>query len=137
VFSAVRATIQDHAVDEGRHHAYFRDFLRLLWPALGAAERRRATLLVPMLIDAFLSPDLPAIRVELSAYGLSRDEIEQVLDDVYRADLLAPQRATTARQTLRYFAELAAFTDAESIAQLDRYGLGLDDAGALGRGHGG
>ncbi|MEU1513136.1 diiron oxygenase [Streptomyces sp. NPDC005811] len=118
VASAVTGTIRDHALDEGRHHAYFAHFLQRLWAELDPAERRTASRLVPRLMDAFLRPDLDALREELTGYGLSKDDAEQVLAEVYTPKVLGAHFRATSQQTRRYFHELGAFDDPMARAAL-------------------
>ena len=123
VVSAVRETVTDHAADEGRHHAYFAIFLRMLWGQLTPVERSRAGLWVPRLTDAFLRPDLPAIRAELTDYCMRAEDIDTVLGEVFPKDVVAAHRTLVARQTIRYFAELDAFGTAQSQQELAAYGF--------------
>lgn len=123
VAPAVTGTIRDHAVDEGRHHAYFAYFLHRLWACLEPAERQIAGRLVPALMDAFLRPDLDALRTELVGYGLKRDEVEQVVTEVYTPEVLSEHARATSQQTRRYFRELGAFESAEAQDELAAYGL--------------
>ncbi|MFF2773864.1 diiron oxygenase [Streptomyces sp. NPDC058052] len=123
VVAAVRSTVRDHASDEGRHHAYFAVFLRHLWGQLSPSERRTAGLLVPRLIEAFLRPDLPAVRHELDGYGLSRDEAERVIAETYTPEAVGAHLAATSRQTVRYFEGLGAFDDPEAADELRRHGI--------------
>jgi len=119
---AVRESIRDHAVDEGRHHAYFAVFLRHLWSALDPAQRRLAGRLAPRLMDTFLRPDLESMRTELVRQGLSEDQAEQVLGEIYTPDVLSRQVRATSRLTRRYLDELGAFDDPQSAAELHAYG---------------
>lgn len=121
VAPAVTGTIRDHALDEGRHHAYFAHFLHRLWAQLTPAERRTAGLLVPRLMDAFLRPDLDALREELAGYGLSRDDVEQVVAEVYTPEVLGEHSRATSQQTRRYFRELGAFDEPMTRAELAAY----------------
>ncbi|WP_433386937.1 diiron oxygenase [Micromonospora sp. KLBMP9576] len=123
VSTAVRGTIQDHAQDEGRHHAYFADFLRHMWRQLSPAERRRAGALVPRLIDAFLRPDLPAIRAELAGYGFDAGEVERIVSETYPPEVITLHTTTTSRQTMRHFDALGAFDGGPAAEELHRYGL--------------
>lgn len=123
VYSAVRDTIRDHAQDEGRHHAYFAQFLKFLWHQMDPALRRTAGRLLPELVHAFLRPDLPAMRVELLGYGLARDDVEQVLAEVFDEQVVTAYARSTARRTLRYFAELGVFDDGGTRAGFERAGL--------------
>lgn len=123
VVTAVRETVSDHATDEGRHHAFFAIFLEILWSQLTAAERDRIGLLVPRLIDAFLQPDLSAIRAELADYGISDDHIDTVLGEVFAPEVVNAHRSLIARHALRYFAELDTFESARSRLELETYGF--------------
>lgn len=122
VVPAVRATVRDHAGDEGRHHAFFVIFLRQLWAHLTPRERRYAGRLVPRLLDTFLRPDLDTLREELGTYGLSRDDTEQVVSEVYAADVLAAHGRDTSRQVRRYFEEIGAFDDEAARDELAAHG---------------
>jgi hypothetical protein len=119
---AVRESIRDHALDEGRHHAYFAVFLRHLWGALDPARRRLAGRLAPRLMDAFLHPDLESMRTELVGHGMSKDLAEQVLGEVYTPAVLSRQMRATSRLTRRYLDELGAFDDPQAAAELHTYG---------------
>ncbi|MEU7058739.1 diiron oxygenase [Streptomyces sp. NPDC046197] len=122
VVAAVRGTIRDHALDEGRHHAYFAVFLRYLWGQLSPAERRWSARLIPQLIEAFLRPDLPAVRQELAGYGLTADDAERVLAETYTPEAVRSHLAATSRQTVRYFEALQAFDDPEAAEKIQRLG---------------
>ncbi|MFI9387618.1 diiron oxygenase [Kutzneria sp. NPDC052558] len=62
---AVREVAQDHATDEGLHHAYFRRLFDLLWPRLPIPLRRKIGVLLPVITNAFLRPDEAALRAAL------------------------------------------------------------------------
>ena len=130
VVGAVRETVSDHAGDEGRHHAYFALFLKLLWGQLTPAERERAGVWVPRLADAFLRPDVAAIRDELADYGMPPEDIETVLAEVFPASVMDTHRSHVARYTLRYFTELDAFDTQQSQQELADHGFSLPAAGA-------
>jgi P-aminobenzoate N-oxygenase AurF len=123
VVGAVRETVSDHAGDEGRHHAYFAIFLKLLWAQLTPAERDHAGAWVPRLADAFLRPDVAAVRDELADHKMRPGDIEIVLAEVFPADVMATHRSHIARHTLRYFAELDAFGTAQSQQELADHGF--------------
>lgn len=123
VAPAVREVIADHAIDEGRHHAFFAVFLKALWGRLTSEERLLVGLWVPRLIDAFLRPDIHALAAELAGYGLTADNVHEVIADVYPATVIQAHQARMSRQTLRYFTELGAFNSAECVHELHTYGL--------------
>jgi P-aminobenzoate N-oxygenase AurF len=123
VASAVRETIQDHAVDEARHHAFFAMFLRMLWGQLTAGERKQAGLLVPQMIDAFLHPDIRAIAEDLRDQGISADDAEQVVAEIYTSNLVRDHMSITSRQTRKHFRELGAFDDPEIAEAMASWGF--------------
>jgi hypothetical protein len=120
---AVREMLQDHAVDEGRHHAFFAAFARHLWVRLDAAERRWAGRLIPQLIDIFLTIDVGAVEADLRAAGLSADDARHVIGETYLGPEATAQKRQAASRTIRYFGELEAFRPGEAQASLVRYGL--------------
>ncbi|MBV1849993.1 diiron oxygenase [Catellatospora tritici] len=121
--AAVRDMLQDHAIDEGRHHVFFAYFAKHLWARLDTAERLHAGRLIPHLIDAFLSADTGAIEGDLRSAGLSHDDAHQVATEIYLNGDVARQKRQAASRTMRYFAELDAFHDGSAQAELVRYGL--------------
>ncbi|MFD7510570.1 diiron oxygenase [Streptomyces sp. NPDC059853] len=123
VVPVVRDTIRDHALDEGRHHAYFATLLRRLWGQLAPTTRHQAALLTPSLIDAFLRPDIEEIRKELHGYGLGRDDTEQVIGEVLSERVVQEHTALTAQQTVRYFESVGALEIPEVREEFYKYGL--------------
>ena len=125
--AAVRDAIRTHALDEGRHHAYFASFLRYLWAQLDPKLRGFAARLLPRLVMTFLWPDLGGLRPQLESYSLTRDEVEQVLAEVYAPHVVASHARAVSRQTIAHFTAVGAFDDAAVRDELASYGL-LDDA---------
>jgi hypothetical protein len=123
VHAAVRDTIRDHAQDEGRHHAYFASFLKYLWHQLSPPVRRELGPLVPDLVLAFLHPDLPSVREELLAHGLSADDSEQVLAEVYDERKVREHARGTARLTLRHFTSVGVLDDPAARERFEELGL--------------
>jgi hypothetical protein len=105
----VRELAADHAADEGRHHAYFRQLFDHLWPRLSAVERRRIGVLMPRMLSAFLAPDQPALTAVLADCGIPRPAA--VAGEV----VTAPETLTTMKRaavpTLRMFAQRGVFDD--------------------------
>lgn len=120
----VREQVRDHAEDEGRHHAYFRDVLTWFWPALPAEGRRVLGPLLPRIIQALLLPDFPQIRNALIEIGLSKAHADQVLAESYPPRYLAQLFAPAARPTVRYLSDVGAFADASTRDSFERSGLG-------------
>jgi hypothetical protein len=123
VVPAVREIIADHALDEGRHHAYFGAFLRHLWPQLDRAARRTAGRLVPALIQAFLRPEVTSVREELLGYGVGRTDVDQVVDEVFMTSSVLAQVRATAAPVIRRFAELDVLDDRAAVEEFQAQGL--------------
>lgn len=68
VQSAVRNVANDHARDEGRHHRFFSQVLRYVWPKLPGPIRHEALVLLPHLLHAFLGVDESTTRKMLDLY---------------------------------------------------------------------
>ncbi|MDN3358612.1 diiron oxygenase [Actinomadura sp. DC4] len=120
----VRALVADHAADEGRHHSYFRAFLRYLWPRLTAAQRRLIGPRVPELVEVFLHPDLAAVRSALTASGFTAAEAETVVRRSYDRRSPIFDIAPAARATIRAFHEVDALEDPATRDAFLAAGLG-------------
>ncbi|MFF4058894.1 diiron oxygenase [Streptomyces sp. NPDC001668] len=123
VVPTVREVVRDHAMDEGRHHTYFALFLKELWAQSDPTERRVIGTLAPMMVDAFLRPDLPALREELTGYGLDRDTVEQVLAEVFPESLVRKTARDASQQTVQHFRRLGALDDPAIRAAFETYEL--------------
>ena len=123
----LRASLEDHASDEGRHHVYFAAYLPRLWGQLSAGERTFAADLLPDLLRAFLHPDLSAIEADLKSIGLSADDAEQVLAETCSPDVICRHTASCSGKTVEYFRQLGALDYAGVIERLAEMGVtGVD-----------
>jgi len=100
VVTTVAELARDHARDEGRHHRYFAGFFRHLWTHLGRADRARAAVVLPALIEDCLRWDTGPVRRSLVLAGLEAGEADAVIRDVYGG---APQMRQVASATVRLF----------------------------------
>jgi hypothetical protein len=99
VVETVRRVVQDHAEDEGRHHAYFSEIFHRVWPDLAPEQRDAIGPLLARAIVADLEPDTEAIDTLLAGAGLDAEERRAVIADAYpaarvRADIQAAAAAT-------------------------------------------
>lgn len=96
----VRDVVLDHAVDEGRHHAFFAVLLERLWPCLDRRQAARIGVHIPAMIDAFLMPDARALASELRDLPLvdrqRREIVAQAIDTATTREATAAA-ATTVR----------------------------------------
>ena len=120
---ALRALVADHAADEGRHHAYFRSFLQVLWPQVDARERRVVGPRIPDFVRAFLEPDLSAVAAALRAEGLPDRHLAAVLDESYLEARTTDRIAAAARATIRSFRGVGALEDAATHEAFAAHGL--------------
>jgi P-aminobenzoate N-oxygenase AurF len=120
---AVRAVVGDHAEDEGRHHAYFRAFLRVAWPQLTSAERRAIGPRVPEFVDAFLSPDLGGVAMVLADAGFGAVDCARIVDEAYLPSADTARMATAAKALVRGFTDVGALDDAATAAAFAQLGL--------------
>lgn len=79
---AVRALAGDHAHDEGRHHAYFRQVFEYVWPRLPREAQWKIGALLPKMCLAFLEPDAAALVQMLKRFPQEFPFPERVVRDV-------------------------------------------------------
>ncbi|MFF4870196.1 diiron oxygenase [Streptomyces sp. NPDC000961] len=119
----VREMVADHAVDEAKHHTYFSTLLRHLWPAMTRRERELAGPYIPRLIFAFLEPDCTSAALGLRASGLTAQEVEEVMTDVYAHDGIVADVRRGAAPTLQYFLEAGALEHGATLEAFQESGL--------------
>ena len=103
--------VADHAEDEGRHHAYFRSLLHYLWPRISASERRLLGVQVPVLVRAFLEPDIGAVTRMLHAVGVPAGDIAPIVSDCYPVSGHDHDLGWAAAGTVRAFRDAGAFEE--------------------------
>ncbi len=121
--TAVREMVADHAEDEGKHHAYFRQLLLFFWPALSAEQRRVLGPVIPDLIFTFLEPDARCTGFALFDIGLDARAVEQVLAESYVPATVTADISAASRSTVRYFIEVGALEDPATADAFERAGL--------------
>lgn len=110
----VRTTVRDHARDEGRHHAFFARYFRLLWQALDPPARLRVARALPALIVHSLAGDSEPTLAALGAVGVPADTARAVVADTFSGPFAVLGIRAQAAQTLRLF---------ESVGVLDVPGV--------------
>ena len=108
VVAAVREVADDHAHDEGRHHAYFSGVLSAAWPQLSDDRRTRLGPLVADFILLFLRPDLPRLAAALLACGVAPEAVGPTLEAAYPETRLVSEARSTARATVALFDRVGA-----------------------------
>ena len=119
VVMAVRELVEDHAQDEGRHHAYFSRLLEFTWPRLNKTHRALIGPLLPEMILAFLEPDFVAIAGNLRACGLTAEQIDQVMTESYPPATVTAGIRTGSRAVIRHFERVGVVDDPRTAEALE------------------
>jgi hypothetical protein len=119
VVMAVRELVEDHAQDEGRHHAYFNRLLEFTWPRLNKTQRALIGPLLPEMIHAFLEPDFVAIAGNLRACGLTAEQIDQVMTESYPTGMVSDGIRAASRATIRHFERVGVVEDPRTAEALE------------------
>lgn len=105
----IRRSAKEHALDEAKHHAYFSQILRVIWPKLSKSDQAAVGPLVPLMITSFLEPDYRQIARNLQREGIALEKIESILLETYSKSSLLANIKQMAAPTLRYFDEVGVF----------------------------
>ena len=108
---AVRDLANDHATDEGRHHAYFRKVFEYVWPRLPRVMRGRIGSLLPDMILAFLQPDKCALTQMLESFPEEFSKPAQIVEEVVNYKSTRAGILISASPTLRMLRENHVFDD--------------------------
>lgn len=111
VQTAVREIAQDHAADEGRHHAYFRALCLLVWPRLPTEIARRLGVLLPDMILAFLEPDARGLARLLERTGHFGVDAGRIASEVCAEPATRLTIRSSCAPTLRMYKEAGLFCD--------------------------
>ncbi|MFF2079060.1 diiron oxygenase [Kitasatospora sp. NPDC058162] len=103
VITVVRDTVRDHAIDEGRHHAFFASLFQELWTQLGSAERDLVASFLPNLIVRSLEPATRPARRALEQSGFSAETVRAVIEESYNRDAVLAGVRTASAKTVQLF----------------------------------
>jgi hypothetical protein len=105
VLSVVRDIVRDHAVDEGRHHAFFASFFTFLWGQLDAGTRHRMALYLPQIIVRSLEPPTGSARQALCAAGFTEAAAKEIIADSYQREAVLAGIRKSSAKTVRLFSD--------------------------------
>lgn len=105
VMTLVRETVREHAIDEGRHHAFFSAFFRELWTQLAPSTRVTVAHFLPEMILKSLRPNIETVQAALRTVGLSEAVVRAVLADSYSAAATNAYIRTASAKTVHLFEE--------------------------------
>jgi hypothetical protein len=123
VLTPVRELVADHAIDEGRHHAYFSQLLEHVWPQLRKSDKAVAAPLIPEFILGFLEPDYGAIACLLLDCGLGPVESKQVIAESYSARELEQYIRQAAAKTIDHLRRCDVLNDPATVYAFQRAGV--------------
>lgn len=123
VIFPVRELVADHAMDEGRHHAYFAQVLQWVWPSLGKREQTLAREFLPEFVLGFLEPDLRAVAGVLMDCGLRPEATKHVLADVYPEGKRREAACSAARHTMKHLWQVGVLDDPRALEAFTEAGL--------------
>ncbi|KAA1243475.1 diiron oxygenase [Aquimarina sp. RZ0] len=87
VQKAIREFALDHATDEGKHHAYFKQFFEILWPKMPEELQVKIGSVLPKMILAFLYPDTHVLKQILLQF-FSEEESSEIINDLISSDII-------------------------------------------------
>ena len=120
---AVRQLLADHADDERRHGALFRDAVVRLWPTIDTDVRRAVGVLIPEMVLAFLEPDRNDLLATAARYRQWFPDPDRAADAATRAARESPAFAASAAPALRAFREAGVFAEPAIAAAFEAKGL--------------
>ena len=123
VKTLVRDTGRDHAVDEGRHHAYFSQLFAELWHQLSPATRREVGPYLPDLIVRSLAPNHEAARRALQTVGLHPHAVTDVIADSYTPVATREYIRSASNRTVALFERCGVLDSAQVKDRFEEFGL--------------
>ncbi|MFI1738041.1 diiron oxygenase [Streptomyces sioyaensis] len=102
----VRTTVRDHAIDEGRHHAFFANFFKHLWGQLDPSLRKLVAGYLPSLIVRSLQPATSPAHAALAASGFSEAQAREIVSDCYSRETVLTGIRRSAAKTIQLFEQI-------------------------------
>lgn len=122
--SSVGALLHDHAVDESRHHAFYKSFLDVIWEQLSDADQGIALDAIPEMIRAYCCPDVSMMTRELESIGIGRAATQSILAETYAEPDIAQFAIGTSRSLVAMLFGLVNSSQADRLQHaLNRQGL--------------
>jgi hypothetical protein len=103
VITVVRDVVRDHAIDEGRHHAFFASFFTHLWGQLDAATRHQMALYLPKIIVRSLQPATRAAFLALRSAGFPEPAAREIVAESFSPETVLAGIRSASAKTVRLF----------------------------------
>lgn len=123
VVGVVRETLADHAADERTHHAYFAQFLELMWPQLPPASQHAMGPVFADLVLAFLRPDWREYWRMLLDLGYGDADAARIIAESHPEAELAADARQSSRSLLALLRKVGVLADPRTAAHFARLGL--------------
>lgn len=120
---AITSLMLDHAMDEARHHAFYKDVLYQLFRISSVAQKSKLAALLPEFILAFTRPDTNSMMADLKAVGLCTDDADEILADTYAKCTITSYAKACAKDLVSSLDELNVFHVPEVQDAFCRAGL--------------
>jgi hypothetical protein len=120
---AVRELAADHASDEGRHHAYFKQLFDYLWRRMPEPLQTKLGMLLPRIILAFLSPDEAALTKILASYPAIFQDPRRIVTDLAGDPTTRQGILDAAAPTLRMLSQNGVFGNQAIQATFEQHSL--------------
>lgn len=111
VQQAIKDFASDHASDEGKHHAYFRQIFELVYPRLPKELRSKIGMLLPKMILAFLSPDQDILINILKKFPGMFANPTKIVNDIVNQEYVIKGIIDSAAPTIKMLSENNVFED--------------------------
>ena len=85
VQKGIRDFALDHAMDEGKHHAYFKQLFELLWPKMDKDLQITIGSQLPKMILGFLQPDAH-VSTQILLQFFSEEEADKIITDLLESE---------------------------------------------------
>ena len=116
VQGAVRDLAADHANDEGRHHAYFRQVFEYVWSRLPQETRIKIGTLLPDMILAFLNPDTQSMTKMLEQFPETFSLPGKIVREIVDSEATINGIKKAASPTLKMLRDNQVFTYPEILS---------------------
>ena len=101
---AVNQIMLDHSRDEGRHHLFFKDFIRRL-NKMGRGKFEKALELIPNMIMAFIDPDRPQLMQSMLQVGIREEDARQIIAETYTDEIVNEYARESSKALFKFLDE--------------------------------
>ncbi len=98
---AVRDFAKDHALDEGKHHAYFRQLFEYIYPRFPTAMKVKIGKLLPKMIYSFLKPEYELFFKILKEFPDNFSHPAKIIEDLKQDEIIRDGIKSSAEPTIK------------------------------------